>query len=460
MTELSPERAADLPAAALARAYLAGDADPVRVTDVCLERAAAYREPVFLSISAARARAEARAAARRIAAGRPASALDGVPIAWKDLFDVAGEVTTAGSALLRHNAPAKSDAPVVAQLAAAGMVCLGKVNLTEFAYSALGLNPHFGTPANAHDKAVRRVPGGSSSGSAVAVAAGLAPVAMGSDTGGSVRVPAAFNGLVGYKSSEGRIDKACVFPLSSTLDTVGPLARTVEDCILLDAAMRGALPVVQRPLASALRLVVDESLFLADCEPAVADAFEAALSRLARAGVRIERRAVPELGEAARIMAEHGTQTAVEAYQVHRERIEGSDVAAMDGRVVARILRGRAMTALDLLTVQEMRIKLARSLAASLDGAFLVGPTTPHVAPEIAPLDADPELFNAVNLKTLRNTMVGNYLNLPGVALPMASPSPLPVSFLISAPADHDEAVLGAAAALETLVREDQEPCV
>jgi len=455
VTDLTAERAAELAAAPLARAYLAGQADPVAVTEAFLERiAAAEGASIFITVTADRALGEAAASRERYRAGKPASPLDGVPIAWKDLFDVEGTVTTAGSALLRTAAPAARDAPVVAQLAAAGLVCLGKTNLTEFAYSGLGLNPHFGTCANPFDSATPRVPGGSSSGSAVAVATGLATAAIGSDTGGSVRVPAAFNGIVGHKSSEGRIDKRGVVPLSYTLDTVGPLARTVEDCVLLESAMRGTVPGVRRADVAGLRLVVSETLFFDDAEPAVVAAFEAAVKRLESAGVSVESRPVPELAEAARIMADHGTLVAVEAYDYHRERIEGPDVEEMDGRVVARILRGKTMTAYDLLTVMRARARLARSLAATLGGALLAGPTVAHVAPEIAPLDGDPELFNTVNLKTLRNTMVGNFLDLPGVALPMASPSPLPVSFLVSANAGEDERALSAALAMERLIGE------
>lgn len=445
---------ADLAAAPLARAYLSGDADPVAVTETLLQRIReADGSAVFITVTAERALAEAAASRARYQAGRPASPLDGVPVAWKDLFDMKGVVTTAGSALLRHAAPAERDAPAVAQLAAAGMVSLGKVNLTEFAYSGLGLNPHYGTPANPHDPGTPRVPGGSSSGSAVAVAAGLATTAIGSDTGGSIRVPAALNGLVGYKSSEGRIVKRGVFPLSSTLDTVGPLARTVEDCTLLDAALRGTTATVRRADMARLSFVVPDAFFTDDCEAAVTDAFEDAIRRLEAAGASVTTASLPELAEAARIMMVHGTLTAVEAYQWHRERLESPDVAEIDGRVVARILRGKEMTALDLLTIIESRAALAASLKSRLGDAFLLAPTVPHVAPEIAPLDADPAVFNVVNLKTLRNTMVGNFLDTPGVAMPLASPSPLPVSLLVSASHGEDERVLAAAAAIERVVR-------
>ena len=456
MADLTPDQAAALSAAPLARAYLAGDADPVDVTETFLARIAeADGSAVFISTTPERARREAKAARARYHAGRPASPLDGVPVAWKDLFDVAGTVTTAGSALWRDNAPETTDAPVVAQLAGAGMVCLGKTNMTEFAYSGLGLNPHYGTPANPYDAEVRRAPGGSSAGSAVAVAAGLSTTAIGSDTGGSVRVPAAFNGLVGYKSSEGRISTERCIPLSWTLDTVGPLARTVEDCVQMDAALRGAAPAIRRADISGVRLVVSESLFLEDCEDTVVTAFEEALKRLEAAGARIEWRTVPELDDAHRQMAEHGTIAAAEAYAYHRERIESPDVEDMDGRVVARLLRGKTMTAHDLVTLMRGRKTLARSLRERLDGAFLAGPTVAHGAPEIAPLDADPEVFARVNLKTLRNTMAGNFLDLPGVTIPMPSRSPLPAGLLISGSAGEDEGVLSAALAAEGPIRGD-----
>lgn len=452
MAELSPEHAADLSAAAMGRAFVAGEADPVAVTEVFLEWIAATDEPVFLTVTAERARAEAKAAAARIRAGRPASPLDGVPIAWKDLFDIAGTTTTAASALLRDTPAAEADAPVVAQAAAAGLVCLGKTNLTEFAYSGLGLNPHFGTPANPHDTAVRRAPGGSSSGSGVAVGAGLAPIAIGTDTGGSVRVPAAFNGAVGYKASEGRIDGRAVFPLSWTLDTVGPLCRTVEDCMLTEAAMRGAPATVRRADVRDLRILVSTTFFCDDIDDTVAADFEAALKRLADAGVTIDHEPVPELAESARLMAAHGTLAAVEGYQFHQARVDSDDAQKIDRRVLSRLQGGKAMKGLDVLIIQQTRKSLAESLAERLAGRLLVGPTVAHVAPEIAPLDADDALFHRVNLKTLRNTMVGNYLNTPGVTIPMAGDG-LPTGLLISGNAGEDEAVLSAGLALETIIR-------
>ncbi|MEM6761583.1 MAG: amidase [Pseudomonadota bacterium] len=453
---MTADTAADLSVAALARAYLRGEADPVAVTETCLARIeAAGDAAIFLSVTAERARREAAAAKARYAAGRPASPVDGVPVGWKDLFDMAGEVTTAGSALFRHAPPAEHDAPVVAQLANAGMVALGKLNLSEFAYTGLGLNPHYDTCANPFDRETPRAPGGSSSGSAVAVATGLCPVAIGSDTGGSVRAPAAFNGLVGAKSSEGRIDKRNVYPLSATLDTVGPLCRTVEDAVLMDAALRGTVPTVRRANISDLSFVLCENLVFDHCEDAVAVAIEAAVRRLEAAGAKVERRVLPEVSEAARLFAELGTLVAAESYHLHKERVDGPEVEEIDGHVVARILIGKRMSASDLLTVQTRRKTLSDSVRASLEDALVLYPTVAHVAPPIAPLDADPEYFNTMNLRTLRNTMIGNYFNWPGVALPAASPSPLPASLLVSGTADTDEAVLSAAWAMERIVRDE-----
>src|SRR5215216_5741711 len=235
-----------------------GERDAVAVCERALERARATTA-VFTSLTEERALREARASAARLRERAPLGPLDGVPVAWKDLIDVAGAVTTAGSALRRGAAPATADAPIVARLAAAGMICVGKTYLTELAYSGLGLNPHFGTPPN--PCAPARIPGGSSSGSAVAVAAGVVPCAIGTDTSGSIRVPAAFCGIVGFKPTAARIDRAGVVALAPTLDSVGPLATSVADLVALDAALRGeAPPTLKRdgPALGSLRLVVPE----------------------------------------------------------------------------------------------------------------------------------------------------------------------------------------------------------
>jgi aspartyl-tRNA(Asn)/glutamyl-tRNA(Gln) amidotransferase subunit A len=444
-------------AAAIGRALAAGEGSPVALAEELLAGAEAQASPIFLRVTRERALREARAAEVRLRAGRPLSLLDGVPIGWKDLIDMAGERTTAASAIYRDSPPRERDAPVVANAAAAGMVSLGKLNLTEFAYSGLGLNPHFGTPANPNGRG--RVPGGSSSGSGVAVAAGLLPCAVGTDTGGSIRVPASFNGIVGYKSSEGRVPKAGVFALSETLDSVGPLARTVEDCVLLDAVLTGrATSAVRRLPLPSLRIFVPEGPVLEDLDPDVAANFDAALARLAAAGARVTRGPMPAFGEAARLAAEVGTITAAEAYVEHRALVDGPARERIDRRVVARIDGGKRMTAHGLITILRARQRLMAELAAHVGDGFIAMPTTPGTAPEAAPLEADDALFHRANLRALRNTMLGNYLNLPGLAIPSGRDAAgLPTGFLLCATGDRDEALLGAGLSAEAIIRDQGE---
>lgn len=442
---MSKERLPHLSAAAIGRLLAAGAVDAVDVAEDFLERIqGAGDKSVFIRVLRDRALVAAKASARRYREGRSLGPLDGVPVSWKDLFDIAGVTTTAGSALLRNAPPATADATAVANLAAAGMVPLGKVNMSEFAYSGLGLNPHYGTPRNPHGRDRHRAPGGSSSGSGVSVASGLAPCSIGSDTGGSVRIPASFNGIVGYKSSEGRIAKSGVFPLSETLDTVGPLARSVEDCVLLDMALRGAVTSgVRRADMSSLRIVVATNVVQDALDDAVGANFETSLSRLAVAGARIERRPLPLLEEVLQATREHGSITAAEAYDVHRQRVDGPDATRIDRRVVARILGGKRMSAFDLLRLQQMRARLSRALSAALDGALLAMPTTAITAPPVEPLDADDELFHATNLKALRNTMIGNILGVCALALPSGIDADgMPTSIMLNAPGAADEMLL------------------
>jgi aspartyl-tRNA(Asn)/glutamyl-tRNA(Gln) amidotransferase subunit A len=429
------------------RLLAAGELDAVDVCEAALERASGdAARHAFIALTPERAREEARASARRLRAGTPAGPLDGVPVAWKDLFDVRGMPTTAAS-ITRIDAPAAAaDAPVVARLAAAGMVCVGKTNLTELAFSGLGLNPHFGTPRNPVD--VARIPGGSSSGSAVAVAASVVPCAIGSDTSGSVRVPAAFCGLVGFKPSSARIPRDGVFPLSPTLDSVGPLARSVADAVALDAAMRGRAPAVVggAPLQGAT-LVVPSGELVDEAQPGVAARFEEAIAALERAGATVQRRSLPALEEVGRLIDEHGTIVAAEAAVVHAGLLAGPDAERIDRRVLRRLRGGQAMSA-DALFAR--RAALQTQVAAELDGAYLAMPTVRHTAPELEPLERDDELFAEVNMRTLRGAMLASYLDMPGVALPVGlADDGLPASLLLSAPSGNDDALLEMALAAE-----------
>ncbi len=440
-------------ATAIGRALARGRATSAELTEYYLSRTSLPEaDHVFITLTPDRARREAAAADARLTAGKPASALDGVPMVWKDLVDLEGEVTTAASATRREAPPATRDARIAARLAGAGMVCLGKTNLTEFAYSGIGLNPHFGTPRNPHSPDVPRIPGGSSSGTGVAIAANLAPIGIGTDTGGSVRLPAAFNGLVGYKTSEGRIDKDGVFPLSTTLDTVGPLGRSVEDCILIDAALRGAaVPEARRATPGDRIIFVPETIALNDLDPAVAENFEASLRALERAGARIERGPFQPFADIMHLIADHGTLSSVEAYAIHKDLIDGPDRERVDARVVARIEGGKTMSAHAYHTILTTRARLIAEAHAQIGDRVLAMPTAAMTAPEIAPLEADVTLFNRTNLKALRNTNLGNMLNLCGLALPNGTDGEeMPTSLLLSAVGGADDALLGYGLAAET----------
>jgi len=440
-------------ATAIGRALISGEASAVELTEYYLSKTdKPEAENVFISVTRERALREAAAADQRIATGRPLSALDGVPIVWKDLIDLKGEVTTAASESRRIAPPAERDASIAGH---GGMVCLGKTNLTEFAYSGLGLNPHFGTPKNPHSPDAPRIPGGSSSGTGVAVAANLAPCGIGTDTGGSVRVPAAMNGIVGYKTSEGRIDKDGVYPLSTTLDTVGPLARSVEDCVLIDMILRGATTsyVVRHDMRDAV-IFVPETVALDDLDDGVAENFEASLKRLEAAGAKIERGAFQPFADVMQLTADNGTLASVEAYYMHKDLVDGPNVGIVDPRVVARINGGKTMSAHSYHTILTERERMIEDCWSLVGERLIAMPTVAMTAPEIAPLDADVELFGQTNLKALRNTNLGNMLDLCGLAIPNGTDSDgMPTSFLLSSLGGDDERLLGFGLAAEEVIR-------
>lgn len=434
----------------------AGLIDPVEVARRTLDAARAGDPAVFIRLTEDRALAEAQASAERIRAGKPRGPLDGVPVAWKDLFDLEGTVTTVGSTILADAPPAAADTPVAARLAAAGMVAVGKTNMTEFAFSGIGINPHYGTPKNPRSRDVPRVPGGSSAGSAVAVASGLVPVAIGSDTGGSVRVPAAYNGVVGYKATRGRYPMEGVFPLSGSLDSLGCFTRTVADAVLVDAAMQGLLgSPVRRGEIGAVEILVPTNIVCDGCEPEVAVAFEMAIEKLEDAGAKISRRALPAFDTILALYAEYGAIVTAEAYALHADRLAGPEAASMDHRVVARARLGADVPLAGYIAMLSARPKLIAATNREIDGAIVAFPTIPHVAPAIAALDADDDLFFRTNAKTLRNASLGNFLDWCGVSLPCGTgEAGMPVGLLLSAPPNADEALLAAALAVEAVVCE------
>lgn len=404
----------------------------------------------YTKVYTERARAEADAADARAKAGVSLSPLDGWVISVKDLFDVAGETTTAGSSILRNRPAAKTDAPVIARLRQAGAVIVGKTNMSEFAFSGIGINPHFGTPGNAADKS--RVPGGSSSGAGVSVAEGTARMGLGSDTGGSIRIPAALNGCVGFKPTASRIPKTGAFPLSYALDSIGPLARNIADCAATDAVLAGEEPWVLEPApVSGLRLGVPRGRLFGQTEPEVEKAFEASVAKLAKAGARITDVSIEDLlQELADAMAK-APFVAIEASAVHAEWLE-ERARDFDPRVLARIRIGAKATASDYIRLINKRTELIQRMRDRLaDIDALILPTTPIRAPKIFDLIASDDQFWAANGLVLRNTTVGNIFDFCGVSIPCPQVKGLPVGFMMTALAGQDRRMLRMAAGVEVL---------
>ncbi len=400
-----------------------------------------------LTVYAETARAAADAADARAKAGVSLGPLDGTIVSIKDLFDVAGEPTRAGSKILAEEAqPAAADAPVVRRLRAAGAVIVAKTNMTEFALGAIGANPHFGTPANPRDRA--RVPGGSSSGAAVTVGDRMAAIAIGSDTGGSVRIPAALCGITGFKPSRQRVPTGGAFPLSTTLDSIGPLANSVADCAKADAVMAGEDPVPLEPLPPAgLRFGIAQGFPLENLDETVAAAFDAATERLAKAGVRLTREPMPLFDEMRQVNA-YGGIVQPEAYAIHHDRVKRR-AADIDPNIRVRLERGGAVSAADYINMLYARERLIRAMdrrLSSLDA--LIMPTAGIVAPKIADV-ADPDIFAKSNMMLLRNTSIGNFFDLCGVSLPL--PATLPVGLMLLGRNGTDQTLLRIAAGVEAL---------
>jgi aspartyl-tRNA(Asn)/glutamyl-tRNA(Gln) amidotransferase subunit A len=413
----------------------------------------------FLTVDteAARATADAYDTMRRHGVATPPFA--GIPVAVKDLADVAGQVTGAGSVVLAERPVAVTDAPAVARLRGAGFVPIGRTNMTEFAYSGLGLNSHHDTPRSPWDRQAGRIPGGSSSGTAVAVADGMALAGLGTDTGGSCRIPAAFCGIVGYKPTATRVPLEGIVPLAPSLDSVGPLALSVDCCALVDAVFAGEpvpgrLDVVfprGRP-AERIRLAALVDFVLDDLDDHVASVHQRSLERLSAAGVEVVEVAFPELCELPEINRMGGLATA-EAYHWHRELL-ASDGDRYDQRVRRRIEPGARISAADYLDVVGARTRLIERAAEVLVGfdAFVL-PTVAIVPPTVASLDeGDPDHYNATNLLCLRNTSVGNFLDACAISVPASAPGEPPVGLMLMAGPGADHQLFSLARTIETLL--------
>jgi aspartyl-tRNA(Asn)/glutamyl-tRNA(Gln) amidotransferase subunit A len=424
------------------------------VVEECLARIADQSgegRRVFLKVSGEDALAAADFYDRVRARGAAASPFAGIPVSIKDLFDVAGDVTTAGSIALKNGKAATRDAPAVARLRAAGLIPIGRTNMTEFAFSGLGINPHYGTPLNAHDRGTGRIPGGSSSGAAVSITDGMAFGALGSDTGGSCRIPAALCGIVGFKPTAHRIPTAGAFPLSTSLDSIGPLAATVACCAALDAVLAGepAGDLPPFPLAG-LRLALPQTMVLENVEPAVARAFDSALDALRKAGVRIADIALRELAELRQINAKGGLAPP-EAYAVHRALIAEAE-KMYDPRVLVRILRGQEQEAADYIDLLNARADFIRRVAAvTAPYDALVMPTVPVTAPRLADLAAD-EAYRHANFLVLRNPSVANFLDRCSISIPCHRAGEAPVGLMLIGEHGADRRLLALAAAIEAVV--------
>jgi len=398
---------------------------------------------------AARAMADAADALRR--AGRAPSRYAGIPVSVKDLFDIAGEATRAGSRVLADAAPASTTAPAVARMIAAGFVPLGRTNMTEFAFSGLGINPHYGTPRAPWDRAAERIPGGSSSGTAVSVADRMAAAGLGTDTGGSCRIPAAFCGIVGYKPTARRVPLAGALPLAPSLDSIGPLAASVACCAAIDAVLAGdplgdppALPVAP-PLAGLRFAVPEASLDGLDAD--VATAFARALSILSVAGASMRHVAFAAFAEITEANAIGGF-AAAEAYAWHRNLL-AEKAEHYDPRIRARIERGGRQGAADYLDLLAARRRIIAGFdAATRDFDALLLPTAPIVPPRIADLDAEAD-YNRLNMLILRNTVPANFLDRCAISLPCHRSGEPPVGLMLMGGTMGDARLFAIAAAVE-----------
>jgi aspartyl-tRNA(Asn)/glutamyl-tRNA(Gln) amidotransferase subunit A len=405
----------------------------------------------FIKVDAEGARATADFQDMLRRRNRQPSQFAGIPISVKDLFDLAGEVTTAGSKVLKDAAPAVTDAPAIAALKSAGMVVMGRTNMTEFAYSGVGLNPHYGTPRSSYDRKTGRIPGGSSAGAAVAVADQMCAVSIGTDTGGSCRIPAAYNGIVGYKSSTGRVSTQGAYPLSTLFDSVGPLGNSVACCAAADALMAGdwSGQIALRDAAS-LRIGVLKTAVLEGLDAQVAAAYERALARISTAGARLIDFSFEELLELPVLTAKGGI-VAVESYAHHRSLISQRG-AEYDPRVRIRLEAAGATSAVDYLAIVKRRSEIISRFNGCMQNFdAIVLPTVMNVPPPISALDGNQEYLR-YNSMSLRNTYVGNFLDCCALSIPANEPGAAPVGLMLMGAWGQDQKLFSVGQAVEQVL--------
>lgn len=433
-------------AADLGRGIGAGQIDPVDLCDTYLTAIDAHPMAgrIYARVTHDRARAEAAAASHRAKLGLRRSPLDGVPVSWKDLFDTAGVTTEAGTPLMAGRVP-DQDAETLRHATMLGLVCLGKTHMSEIAFSGLGINPKAATPPNVHD--VGAAPGGSSSGAAASVAYGLAAAAVGSDTGGSVRVPSAWNDLVGLKTTHGAVSLTGTVPLCAAFDTVGPLCRGVEDAALMLGALGGNAPDLRGASLRGARFGVVNTIAQDDLDPVVAKAFARALEQMAKAGAVITEFDAPELNEAFTLT---GPLYTAEAWAEWGDQITGNP-DAMFYHIRERVAVGADYSAAEYIRAWDRLRQLRKVWAARVAGYDAVlCPTSPILPPQVDALLADDDYYRAANLIALRNTRIGNLMGLCGVSMPTGTPS---VGVLLNGAAGGESRTLRLAAAAERVLR-------
>jgi aspartyl-tRNA(Asn)/glutamyl-tRNA(Gln) amidotransferase subunit A len=441
--------------ASLADDLAAGRTSARKLVEECLAKIAdpaGEGQRAFIHVDKAAAIEAADAMDHLRKAHAAPSPFAGIPVSIKDLFDIRGQVTRAGSRALEDSAPAEADAPVVARLRQAGFVVIGRTNMTEFAYSGIGINPHYGTPKSVWNRKEGHVPGGSSSGAAVSIADRMAFCALGTDTGGSCRIPAAYNGIVGFKPTQRRVPLDGGVPLSFSLDSFGPLANSVACCAVLDAVL-AAEPIA--PLRArrikGMRLAVPATVVLDDLDDAVAKTFERAVETLSRQGALIERIEVPEFHDVG-VMNANGGFSAAESYAWHRYLI-ASKGDIYDPRVRVRILRGETLSAADYVDlVIARRSLIARTNARLAPYNALVMPTTANTPPRIADL-ADDKAFAVANLRSLRNCLLINMVDGCAISLPAHREGEVPVGLMLAASGGSDRRIFELAAGIEEAIR-------
>lgn len=408
----------------------------------------------FTSIFRERALAEAVAADLARKEERHTSPFTGIPISIKDLFDVAGMITTAGSHVLDNLLPATDDATIVQRLRNAGFIVTGRTNMTEFAYSGLGINAHFGTPASPYDRSTRRIPGGSTSGGAVSVSDSMAAATIGTDTGGSTRIPAAMCGIVGFKPTAERVPQSGCVPLSPSLDSIGPMANTVTCCAVLDTVMSGGDRIELTPYPQVgLRLGVLDGFVLENLDREVETAYQHVLEKFSKRGILTKTINLPEL-ENFQAHVNRSSIVAGEAYAWHQHYLS-TRWDHYDPWVRDRIEGGRAFSAADYIsTVERRRICQSETLRRCNGLDALVLPTVPIIPPPIAELIQDHECSAATNLLTLRNTSIANTLNAPSVTIPCHAPDSPPVGFMLLGTTGQDDKLLSIALSLESMIRQ------